>query len=130
MTAKRPEEAFDETPETPADSQQEESRSEATADAEPEAADDVADEGADTGLAELQAKAAENWDRYLRAVARPRQHRSTRSAIGPIRGEPLSPADIIAGMFTADPIRLGVLRTHGYRGDGRGSPLRRTTRYT
>ena len=69
MTAKRPEEAFDETPETPADSQQEESRSEATADAEPEAADDVADEGADTGLAELQAKAAENWDRYLRAVA-------------------------------------------------------------
>ena len=56
MTAKRPEEAFDETPETPADSQQEESRSEATADAEPEAADDVADEGADTGLAELQAK--------------------------------------------------------------------------
>ena len=58
MNAERPEEA---APETPEDAQ--------TPDAQPEQEVDAESQDPETALAELQAKADENWERYLRASA-------------------------------------------------------------
>ncbi len=64
MNAERPEEAVDEIPEEAPEA------TEAPApDAEQAAADEASVDSGDAGLAALQAKADENWDRYLRTAA-------------------------------------------------------------